>query len=146
MAENEPRAVDTFAGNIIRAQRKLLGLSQNDLGGAVGVSFQQIQKYERGFNRVSCSMLAKISMALQTPVSKFFPQDLNLGASDGEDLVAQMLASTGGLQLARVWSLMDDSERACMVHVGITIAGRLPVAGSPRLPATAEHGLEAARA
>lgn len=63
---------DQQIGQRIRACRLLKKVSQEELGAALGVSFQQIQKYERGFNRVSASKLWEIGQALETPVSYFF--------------------------------------------------------------------------
>lgn len=64
--------IDIFVGNKIRQQRTLLGLSQGKLGAAVGLTFQQVQKYERGANRVGASRLYEISRILRVPVSYFF--------------------------------------------------------------------------
>jgi len=70
--ENGPDAVDVHVGARIRLRRTLLGLSQEKLGVAVGLTFQQIQKYERGANRVSASRLWQFSQILDVPVSFFF--------------------------------------------------------------------------
>ena len=65
--------VDNHVGALIRARRKALGISQAELGRRVGLTFQQIQKYERGTNRVSASTLYEIAVVLSMPVSGFFP-------------------------------------------------------------------------
>jgi transcriptional regulator with XRE-family HTH domain len=67
--------VDVHVGREIRSRRKLLGLSQTELGAKVGVTFQQMQKYEKGSNRVGASRLAAIAKALNCPVGHFFPHD-----------------------------------------------------------------------
>ncbi|MGB0843378.1 MAG: helix-turn-helix domain-containing protein [Alphaproteobacteria bacterium] len=64
--------IDVFVGNKIRQQRTLLGFSQGRLGAAVGLTFQQVQKYERGANRVGASRLYEISRVLKVPVAYFF--------------------------------------------------------------------------
>lgn len=64
--------VDIFVGKKLRLRRKLLGLSQETLASAVGITFQQVQKYERGVNRVSASRLAEFADALKVPVVYFF--------------------------------------------------------------------------
>jgi transcriptional regulator with XRE-family HTH domain len=64
--------IDVHVGKQVRFKRKILGLSQSDLAGKVGITFQQIQKYEKGENRVSASKLYEISTALRSPVSFFF--------------------------------------------------------------------------
>jgi transcriptional regulator with XRE-family HTH domain len=64
--------VDTHVGSRLRQRRALLGMSQTDLGKAVGLTFQQVQKYERGFNRISSSRLFEFSKVLDVPVAHFF--------------------------------------------------------------------------
>lgn len=64
--------VDVHVGLRVRQRRALLGMSQTDLGQAVGLTFQQVQKYERGFNRVSASRLFEFAAVLDVPVSHFF--------------------------------------------------------------------------
>jgi transcriptional regulator with XRE-family HTH domain len=70
-----PGSVDLHVGLKIRDRRRELGLSQTDLGSEVGISYQQMQKYERGVNRVGASRLAAIAKALKVPVAYFFPGD-----------------------------------------------------------------------
>jgi transcriptional regulator with XRE-family HTH domain len=65
-------ATDKFVGQNIRLFRKAKGLSQTQLGDAIGVTFQQVQKYENGFNRVGSSRLVRIATALEVPVQTFF--------------------------------------------------------------------------
>ncbi len=69
---NAPHPVDIHVGARIRLRRTLLGMSQEKLGEAVGLTFQQIQKYERGTNRVSASRLYQFGQTLDVPVSFFF--------------------------------------------------------------------------
>ena len=71
-AEQGPNPIDRHVGLRIRMRRKELGLSQERLGEAVGLTFQQIQKYERAANRVSASKLWEISRALQAPIGYFY--------------------------------------------------------------------------
>jgi transcriptional regulator with XRE-family HTH domain len=93
--------VDSQVGARMRARRLVLGISQDDLGKAVGVSFQQIQKYEKGANRIGASRLQKLSQALQVPISYFF-EGLGDGTSDGEeDNIIGFLATSQGLALAK---------------------------------------------
>ena len=66
------RPVDMHVGSRIRLRRRLLGLSQTKLGDTVGLTFQQIQKYENGANRVGASRLYRLATALNVPVSFFF--------------------------------------------------------------------------
>ncbi len=69
---NTPHPVDVYVGGRIRLRRTLLGMSQENLGEAVELTFQQIQKYERGTNRVSASRLHQLATVLTVPVSFFF--------------------------------------------------------------------------
>lgn len=67
-----PNPIDVHVGARMRLRRTLLGLSQEKLGELIGLTFQQVQKYERGANRVSCSRLFDLSRALEIPISYFF--------------------------------------------------------------------------
>ena len=71
-SSEETRPIDNHVGARLRARRKELGMSQNRLAEAIGVTFQQIQKYERGANRVVASRLYDLAAALDVPVSYFF--------------------------------------------------------------------------
>lgn len=71
-ADDDADPVDIHVGRRLRQRRSLLGLSQDKLGRAVGLTFQQIQKYERGANRVGASRLLQLSRALAVPVAYFF--------------------------------------------------------------------------
>lgn len=71
-ASGNPNPVDTHVGSRIRLRRTLLGLSQEKLGNAIGLTFQQVQKYERGLNRVGASRLWDLSRVLGVPISFFF--------------------------------------------------------------------------
>jgi transcriptional regulator with XRE-family HTH domain len=64
--------VDVYVGNRVRLRRTLLGMSQEKLGQAVGLTFQQVQKYERGVNRISAARLHRLSQVLDVPVLFFF--------------------------------------------------------------------------
>ncbi len=72
----DPNPIDVHVGNRIRLRRTLLGLSQEKLASLLGLTFQQVQKYERGMNRVGASRLWDISKVLEVPVS-FFYEDMN---------------------------------------------------------------------
>ena len=70
--ESRPSPIDTHVGGRIRLRRTLLGMSQERLGEALGLTFQQVQKYERGVNRVGASRLFDLSRVLDVPISFFF--------------------------------------------------------------------------
>lgn len=73
--------IDSHVGSRVRLRRTLLGMSQEKLGQAVGITFQQIQKYERGLNRIGSSRLFQFAQVLDVPVSFFF-ENLPPGAAD----------------------------------------------------------------
>ena len=103
---NKPEAaadpVDVAVGARIRLLRKVRGLSQQALAEAAGVTFQQIQKYERGANRVSASMLTRIAKTLGVPVAEMFGEaSVNSGAVDE---VAALLAEPGALELLKAYA------------------------------------------
>ena len=108
MAVNEaPDPIDVEVGARIRVRRKFLSLSQSALAEALGLTFQQVQKYERGANRVSASMLVKIAAKLETTVGAL------VGENDPDrhsHEVYQRLASTGALELLDAYTRMADPE------------------------------------
>lgn len=82
-----PDKVDVHVGNRLRVRRTLLGISQEKLAGAIGLTFQQVQKYERGLNRISAGRLYQFSKILDIPVAYFYEninQNQAPGLSDGE--------------------------------------------------------------
>jgi transcriptional regulator with XRE-family HTH domain len=72
MPDGAPNPVDLFVGNKLRQARTLRGLTQEQLGAKVGIAFQQVQKYERGSNRISAGRLFEMAQALGVPVTYFF--------------------------------------------------------------------------
>jgi transcriptional regulator with XRE-family HTH domain len=72
--QDGPNPVDVHVGSRVRMRRTLLGMSQEKLGNAIGLTFQQVQKYERGANRIGASRLHELSHVLDVPVSFFFEE------------------------------------------------------------------------
>jgi transcriptional regulator with XRE-family HTH domain len=105
--DGQPELVDLHVGARIRLRRKLLGFSQHRLAEDLGLTFQQVQKYERGLNRVSASKLYEISRSLQTSVAYFFEGLTDHGSADGdheaERTVVEFLATSEGLELASLF-------------------------------------------
>lgn len=103
--------VDIHVGARVKLRRTLLGLSQSELGAAIGLTFQQIQKYERGGNRISASTLHHIAEALDVPVSFFFDDmadGLKLVSAGGDD----SLLRRESLELMRhYYSISEDLRR-----------------------------------
>lgn len=101
---SQPHAVDLHVGSRIRMRRKFLHMSQSDLADAIGLTFQQVQKYERGANRISSSMLYQAAVALKAPVSYFFDGFEEVSdfeqTSESEDAINRFLRTSEGLELA----------------------------------------------
>src|SRR6202451_3619859 len=72
MAKKAPNPIDKHVGSRVRMRRMMVGMSQEKLGDALGLTFQQVQKYEKGTNRIGASRLQQISLILQVSVSFFF--------------------------------------------------------------------------
>jgi transcriptional regulator with XRE-family HTH domain len=108
--ERAPNPVDLHVGARIRMRRKLLGVSQERLAEQLGLTFQQVQKYERGANRVSASKLYEIARALQTSVGYFFDGLADTqgapgsGAIDGAaEFMHELVMTPEGLELAALF-------------------------------------------
>ena len=97
--ETRPSPIDVHVGSRIRLRRTLLGMSQERLGEALGLTFQQVQKYERGVNRVGASRLFDLSRVLDVPISFFF-----------DDMPDSLAASFGGLTPRRAGTLSETSD------------------------------------
>src|SRR5215217_5594619 len=93
-----PNPVDLHVGARIRMRRKLLGVSQERLAEQLGITFQQVQKYERGANRVSASKLWEIAAALKTTVTYFY-EGLGSGDAPAADARQSFMLSGEGLEL-----------------------------------------------
>ncbi|WP_372399118.1 helix-turn-helix transcriptional regulator [Azospirillum sp. HJ39] len=114
--------VDVFVGQRLRELRMLAGLSQSDVASALGLTFQQLQKYERGFNRVSSSRLFKLGQFFRVPVSVFFEglenrQTVPEGEvpAAGREEQDNTLQSREALMLARYFqSIRDPQVRAAI--------------------------------
>ena len=94
-------------------RRKMLGLSQERLGERLGITFQQIQKYEKGTNRIGASRLQAMSQALEVPISFFFPDEAAAGgglAEGGADYVMDFMSSSDGLELSRAFLRITDTK------------------------------------
>jgi transcriptional regulator with XRE-family HTH domain len=112
-AERHPNPVDLHVGARIRMRRKILGVSQERLAEDLGLTFQQIQKYERGANRVSASKLYEIARSLQASVAYFFEglEATADGVSDaGEPFVHDFLMTSEGLELATQFPRITRSK------------------------------------
>ena len=119
--KNGPHPTDKHVGSRIRMRRLVLDKSQTDLAEALGVTFQQVQKYEKGTNRVSASRLEQTSQFLQVPVAFFFdglsnPEGKTSDGANGS-YVADFLAISGGLNLTKAFvSIKNPKLRTCIVR------------------------------
>lgn len=115
-----PNPVDVHVGGQIRAFRKAAGLSQDTLADRCDVTFQQIQKYERAANRVSCSMLWKICTALNvTPAQIFDGLDVQaMGDIQAEGgAYSALIQDRGGYELAHIYLALDPRVRQQLLNV-----------------------------
>src|ERR1700760_119105 len=108
MAKKAPNPIDKHVGSRVRMRRMMLSMSQEKLGDALGLTFQQVQKYEKGTNRIGASRLQQISQILQVPVSFFFegaptvsapgnPRQDGMGEAPSPAYVSDFLATSDGL-------------------------------------------------
>jgi transcriptional regulator with XRE-family HTH domain len=132
MPSKAPNPVDKHVGSRVRMRRLMVGMSQERLGDALGLTFQQIQKYEKGTNRIGASRLQQISEILQVPVSFLF-EGAPGGAVNAEGIsgapspayVAEFLATSEGLALIRGFTHIPDIKlRRAIVDLVEQIGGR----------------------
>ena len=119
MAKKAPNPIDKHVGSRVRMRRMMLGMSQEKLGDALGLTFQQVQKYEKGTNRIGASRLQQIAHILQVPVAFFFEGAPNLHPGDRNGMaeapspayVSDFLATSDGLALTKAF--MRIKEPSC---------------------------------
>lgn len=136
----KPNPVDVHVGSRVRLRRTLLGMSQEKLGEAIGLTFQQVQKYERGANRIGASRLFNLSQVLDVPVSFFFddmPREAAdapvLGEEDDEDRVVEFepdpMAKRETLELVRAYyRITDPGVRKRLFELTKAVANNGPAA------------------
>lgn len=120
--------VDVYVGSRVRMRRLMLGLSQEKLADAIGLTFQQVQKYEKGATRMGSSRLAQIANVLQVPISFFFEdapgQPKTNGKAPSPDYVVEYLASADGLALTKAFMKIKDAKlRRSIVNFVDEVAG-----------------------
>jgi transcriptional regulator with XRE-family HTH domain len=123
MSGRKPNPMDTHVGSRVRLRRMVIGMSQEKLGEKMGLTFQQIQKYEKGTNRIGASRLFQLSQILDVPVQFFF-EDAPLNAvnlrgmpalagfaeSKTEAFLLDFLNSRDGLELNRAFVKITDPK------------------------------------
>jgi transcriptional regulator with XRE-family HTH domain len=130
----KPNPMDAHVGTRVRLRRMLLGMSQEKLGEHLGLTFQQVQKYEKGVNRIGASRLFDLSRVLGVPVQFFYdeaPQDvLDISHSPGfaerpaESYVLEFLSTRDGLELNKAFvKITDPRVRRSVVELVRTLGG-----------------------
>lgn len=115
MAKKAPNPIDKHVGSRVRMRRMMLSMSQEKLGDALGLTFQQVQKYEKGTNRIGASRLQQISLILQVPVAFFFegaptlgPQGAEMADAPSPTYVSDFLATSDGLALTKAFMRIKE--------------------------------------
>ena len=110
----QPNSTDTYVGSRVRIRRKMLGMSQEKLGEQLGITFQQVQKYEKGANRIGASRLQTISQVLEAPIGYFFPLEPAAAGGMGEnaqsDYISDFMMSSEGIELNRAFVQIKDPK------------------------------------
>src|SRR3954464_12464207 len=131
MPKKAPNPIDKHVGSRVRMRRMMLGMSQEKLGDALSLTFQQVQKYEKGTNRIGASRLQQIAHFLQVPVSFFFEgaPDLPAGPAGTTEAaspsyVSDFLGTSDGLALTKAFMRIKDQKlRRRIVDLVSQIAG-----------------------
>lgn len=119
IAKKAPNPIDKHVGSRVRMRRMMLNMSQEKLGDALGLTFQQVQKYEKGTNRIGASRLQQISHILQVPVSFFFDgaphvagtsRSEGMGEAPSPAYVSDFLATSDGLALTKAFMRISDNK------------------------------------
>ena len=130
--KKKPNPTDVHVGSRIRLRRNMMGMSQERLGESLGITFQQVQKYEKGTNRVGASRLQDIASILTAPVSFFFDDVPGHEQSGGRGFaengpnssILALCTSQEGLQLNRAFfSITDDKIRRRIIDLIKSLAG-----------------------
>jgi transcriptional regulator with XRE-family HTH domain len=123
-----PNPIDKHVGSRVRMRRNMLGLSQEKVADALGLAFQQLQKYEKGANRISASRLHQLAGVLQVPITFFYEgapsQSRSGGKVESTNYVNEFLATRDGLTLTKAFMQIEDAKlRRCIVGLVESIAG-----------------------
>ena len=132
--QKSPNPVDIYVGNRVRMRRLMLDISQTRLADALGVTFQQVQKYEKGVNRISASRLQQMSHFLQIPIPFFFEglPSPSQGSKKTQSVpfptyVSDFVATSGGLSLTKAFMAIKRSNlRRAVVDLVEQVAEQFP--------------------
>lgn len=138
-----PNPMDVHVGSRVRLRRILLGISQEKLGERLGLTFQQIQKYEKGVNRIGASRLFDMARVLGVQIQYFYDdapiasenehgQIVGFAERSGDDYLVEFLNSREGVELNRAFTRIADSRvRRSIIELVRAMAGDAPTAAPP---------------
>jgi transcriptional regulator with XRE-family HTH domain len=121
MTRRDPNYIDVHVGSRIRMRRQLISMSQEKLGELLGITFQQVQKYEKGSNRISASRLFYAAKILGVPVQAFFEDlpgtegDTGFNESNEENSVMSSMMNAEGIKLAKAFRDADNSTKRKLI-------------------------------
>ncbi len=129
--KKQPNPIDIHVGSRVRLRRIMVGMSQEKLGEQLGITFQQIQKYEKGTNRIGASRLQHIARVLTVPVAFFFedapgaqPDQEGLAEENAASYVVDFLSTSEGIQLNRAFvNVKDPKVRRKIIDLVRALAG-----------------------
>lgn len=127
LKKKKPNPIDRHVGSRVRMRRLMLDMTQTQLGDKLDLTFQQVQKYEKGTNRIGASRLQHIAEVLQVPVAFFFEGAVGeMKSSEPRALfVSEFLASSEGIALVKAYmSIKDTKIRRCIVQLVEQISPR----------------------
>ena len=137
MKAKSPNSIDVYVGNRVRVRRKTLGMTQHGLAELLGITFQQIQKYEKGTNRIGASRLQRISEILRVPVGFFF-ENGGSGPIDGAtNELNSFLSSKEGLALNKAFIAIEDPnirQKLVALAKSLAVAGLTDIDGELQDP------------
>lgn len=144
MIKKSPNPTDKHVGARVRMRRMMLGLSQEKLAAGLGLTFQQVQKYEKGTNRIGASRLQQIAGVLQVPVSFFFegqPHACEVqftASADEHHAITGFLTTADGIAIARAFGRIHDPKlKRAIAHMVEQIVEAAAAAASPERKAAA---------
>ena len=135
MAKKAPNPIDKHVGSRVRMRRMMLSMSQEKLGDALGLTFQQVQKYEKGVNRIGASRLFDLAKVLGVPVQFFYDEApsgvqtagnviAGFAEQPGESYVVDFLGTREGLELNKAFARISDPKvRRSIVDLVRSLAG-----------------------
>jgi transcriptional regulator with XRE-family HTH domain len=132
--KQRPHPIDVHVGGRLRLRRMLLGLSQDQLGKSIGLTFQQIQKYEKGVNRIGASRVFELSKVLDVPVQYFYDEfggpagrSFGFAETDEDDGFMELLRTPEGVALCRHFAeIKDQKVRKRVLDLVKTLADQEP--------------------